>query len=83
MRRRAPGGVFRHLDEMADRFEADKKRFRAAVKERLGSPRALRVDDVFYLCVWKGTKYRAQTVDALLEKLPKRGELKPEAAAGE
>lgn len=82
MKRRATGGVFRQLDEMLERFEADKKRFRAAVKERLGSPRALRVDDVFFLCVWKGTKYRALSVDALLEKLPKR-EATPAGGVGE
>lgn len=58
---------------MLERFEQDKKRFRAAVKARLGKPRALQVQDVFYACRWKGTTYRALSVDALIEKLPGRG----------
>lgn len=73
MRPRATGGVFKQLDEMVERFEQDKKRFRAAVKARLGKPRALQVQDTFYACRWLGTTYRALSVDALLDKLPSRG----------
>lgn len=80
MKRRAMGGVFGEIDKLLLRFEADKKRFKLAMKERLGATRVLRVQDVFYACRWKGTTYRALSVDALLEKLPKRGETSTPAA---
>jgi hypothetical protein len=81
-KRRVVGGVFGEIDRLRDRFEDDKKAFKKAVKERLGASRALRVDDIFYLCVWKGVKYRALSPAALLEKLPTRA-AKPAEAPGE
>lgn len=70
--RAARGGVFAQIDELLAKFEQEKKRFRAAVKERLGSARTLRSLDGLYAVRWKSQRYRAPSVDALLEKLPKR-----------
>jgi hypothetical protein len=79
--RRSGGGAFGEIDRLLQRFLEDKKRFRAAAKERLGSPRALRSIDGLYAVRWMNTLYRAPSVDALLEKLPQRAPQPPKDEA--
>jgi hypothetical protein len=70
--KRSGGGPFGDVDRLLAAFFEARKKFRAAVKERLGAARTLRSVDGLYAVRWKGVTYRAPTPELLLEKLPKK-----------